>query len=86
MTQIPGIPAGLATKLGIAGSALLAAAAALTPLLPDTGAGTSKVLIACSTVLATATVIGRMLQAAALMLNGPGTATAVVTPTLKETP
>jgi len=80
-TIIPAIPAGLATKLGNAGSALLAASAALVPFLPDTGAGTSKVLIACSTVLATATVLGRMLQAAALLLNGPGAATAVETTT-----
>jgi len=81
---IPGIPAGLGTKLGIVGSGLLAAAAARTPLLPDTGAGTSKVLIACSTVLATATVLGRMLQAAALLVNGPSAA--VIEGTASEVP
>jgi hypothetical protein len=76
MPRTTDIPSGIGTKLGIAGSALLAVAAALVPFLPDTGAGTSKVLVACSTVLASVTVLGRMLQAAALFLNGPGVAPA----------
>jgi hypothetical protein len=65
----PEVPKGLATKVGLAGSVLLAVASALTPFLPDTGAGTSKVLIACSTALAAATVLGRMLQSAALLFG-----------------
>jgi hypothetical protein len=62
------VPVGLATKLGLLGTALLSLAAILTPLLPDTGANTSKVMAACATALAGMVVIGRSLQAAAQML------------------
>lgn len=66
----PVIPAGLGTKIGLAGTALLGIVAALAPLLPDTGAGTSTTLATLATILASVTVLGRMLQAAAVYIGG----------------
>ena len=63
------VPVGLATKLGAVGTALLSAAAVLAPLLDNVGADTSRLFVTLATVLLAVTVLGRMLQAAALALS-----------------
>lgn len=63
----PVVPVGLATNLGIAGTVVLALATALAGVLPgDARAGHYATL---AVVVAVATIIGRMLQAAAAMLG-----------------
>lgn len=69
--QPPVIPVGLATKLGLAGTILLGLAAALAPLLEGAGAGTSRHFATLSAILASITVIGRMLQSAAALAGAP---------------
>lgn len=59
------IPKGLATRLGQAGTALLAAAAGVTTLLAGNHQSETKTFATLATAVAIATIIGRMLQAAA---------------------
>lgn len=81
----PVIPVGLATRLGLVGTALLGLAAALAPLLDGVGAGTSRHFATLSAVLAGLTILGRMLQSAAALSNAPQMAAVhTMPPTLSD--
>lgn len=69
--MIPEIPKGFATKLGVVGAAILAIVAAITPFIDGATNGDTRFFAALSSLLATATVIGRMLQGAASFRDAP---------------
>ena len=74
----PVIPQGLATKLGQAGTLILGLASTLTAILPGDHSGQTKLFATLATVVAVATILGRMLQAAAALVGGQTTTVAAV--------
>lgn len=65
----PVIPEGFATKLGKYGALLLAVVAAAQPFLDGEHNGDARFYAALATIIAVATIAGRMLQAAAQYLG-----------------
>lgn len=65
----PVIAAGLATKLGLLGTALLGIVTAITPLLEGNNQDQTELFAILTTVVAVVTIIGRMLQSAAALLG-----------------
>lgn len=71
---MPVIPKGFATKLGVAGAALLAVVSALTPFISGADSGDTQFYAALASGLAAVTILGRMLQAAAQFISLPSPA------------
>lgn len=69
--MLPEIPKGFATKLGVVGAAILAVVAAITPFIDGATNSDTRFFAALSSLLAVATVLGRMLQAAAQFRDAP---------------
>ena len=68
------VPSGLATKFGLAGTAILAFVAAFGSVLDGFGAEKSEDFATMATAVGIATILGRMLQAAAAMRDAPSPA------------
>jgi hypothetical protein len=65
----PPVPVGIATYLGLAGTILLALATTVTTALEGADVKETKWFLTASAVLATVTIIGRMLQSAATLFG-----------------
>ena len=80
------VPSGMATKMGQAGTAILALVAAFGSVLDGFGAETSKDFAVMATAVGIATILGRMLQAAAATRDAPSPAQNDVTGELDVPP
>lgn len=68
---MPEISKGLATKVGLIGTALLAIVAAVQPFLEGDHSNDAEFWAALATATAVATILGRMLQGAAALRDAP---------------
>src|SRR3954470_21450362 len=65
------VPVGIATKLGVYGTSVLAIVALVTAVLDGDHTPETLTALATATIVLATTIYGRMVQAAALLRNAP---------------